>query len=192
MADRAESSPATLPGGQQVWIRSIGTDDADALRAAFQRLSLHSRYHRFHSGVPQLSDVMVRVLTTVDHVDREALVAVPAEGSNELVGVVRYVRDPTEPTAADLAVTVADQWQGRGLGALLMRELTARAIDNGIEHFTVDMLADNLPIQALVRTAGGVRVTSDGSVVSARVPILAERLVMEGGPTMVDEVDPAV
>jgi GNAT superfamily N-acetyltransferase len=188
VADRAGSAPATLPGGQQVWIRPIGTDDADALRAAFERLSLQSRYQRFHSGVPRLSDVMVRVLTTVDHVDREALVAVPAEESSELVGVVRYVRDPAEPTVADLAITVADDWQGLGLGALLMRELTARAIGNGIEHFTVDMLADNVPIQALVRTVGGVRVATDGSVVSARVSILAPAQVMASA--VVDKVNP--
>ena len=163
-----------------MWVRPIRSDDADALQEAFERLSLQSRYQRFHSGVPRLSDAMLRVLVTVDHVDREALVALTAEAGGEIVGVVRYARDPTEPAAAELAVTVADAWQGLGLGAVLLRELTTRAAEHGVEHFTVDMLADNVPILALVRTVGGIRVAADGSVVSARVPILAPAPAVAG------------
>lgn len=55
-----------------------------------------------------LSDALVRALTEVDHVDREALVAVPSESSQTTIGVARFVRDRHGPTTADLAITVAD------------------------------------------------------------------------------------
>ncbi len=68
---------------------------------------------------------------------------VSATELEELVGVARYVRDPDEPKQAEVAVTVQDEWQGRGVGTALLSMLARRARDNGVERFTGVCLAGN-------------------------------------------------
>jgi RimJ/RimL family protein N-acetyltransferase len=160
-----------LRSGDRVWVRPIEPADAPGLREGFARLSEQSRYQRFFTGMPGLSDALLRTFTEIDHVDHEALVAVPSEGSRTIVGVARFVRDKAAPTTADLAVTVADEWHGRGLATCLLRLLGHRAGQVGVEHFTVDMLADNRAVLALVRSAGGVRTGTSGSTVTSRIDI---------------------
>ncbi|HEX5917045.1 MAG TPA: GNAT family N-acetyltransferase [Nocardioides sp.] len=160
-----------LRNGERVWVRPIEPEDADGLRLAFQELSEQSRYQRFFTGTPRLTDVMVEVLIHVDHVDREALVAVPTASSRTPVGVIRFARDPIASQRADLAVTVADAWHGRGLATALLHRLSARACQLGIEYFTVDMLADNASVRSLVRAAGGVQQGLEGGIVSAHIPL---------------------
>lgn len=113
----------------------LATDRA-ALRDGFASLSPDSRYRRFLSGVPRLSESALRVL--VDAVDRPdpddptpgpvdhvafVLVALPPDGEEEAVGVARLVRYPERPDTADVAVTVLDAWQGRGAATALLRVL---------------------------------------------------------------------
>jgi RimJ/RimL family protein N-acetyltransferase len=128
--------------GAQVDVRRIEPGDADALRTAFQRLSLESRYERFLSPLDHMSPAMVRYFTEVDHHDHEALVAFdPDDG--RLVAVARFVREPDEPEAAEAAVTVADDWHGRGLGTAMLAELAERAREEGVKRFTAYVLARN-------------------------------------------------
>jgi RimJ/RimL family protein N-acetyltransferase len=128
--------------GAQVDVRRIEPGDADALRTAFQRLSLESRYERFLSPLDHMSTAMVRYFTEVDHHDHEALVAFdPDDG--RLVAVARFVREPDEPEAAEAAVTVADDWHGRGLGTAMLAELAERAREEGVKRFTAYVLARN-------------------------------------------------
>lgn len=159
-------------------MRPIRRGDAPELRRAFERLSVQSRYRRFFTGMPTLSDALVRTLTEVDHVDSEALVAVPERDASTIVGVARFVRDRSDPTTADLAVTVADDWHGQGLGSGLLALLSRRASAVGIHHFTADMLADNRAVLALVRSAGGVRTADTGSTVTSRIDIGGEPEVL--------------
>jgi GNAT superfamily N-acetyltransferase len=152
-----------LRDGTPVVVRPIRPDDADALRAAFDRLGPESRYRRFMAPVPRLSDATVRYFTEVDHHDHEALVALdPATG--EGVGVARYVR--VGDGSAEAAVTVADDWQGRGVGTLLLDALAARAREEGVGRFTASMLATNRDMLDLFRKLGPTRVTgASGSTV---------------------------
>lgn len=122
-------------------MRPIEPSDKDALRDAFERLSLRSRYERFFSPMDHLSPTMLRYLTEVDHHDHEALVACDPE-SDQLIGVARYVREE-DPTKAEAAITVADDWHGRGLGTALLSELAERARQEGVEKFTAFVLAKN-------------------------------------------------
>ena len=66
-----------------------------------------------------------------------------------LIGVARYVRLPDDPEAAEVAVVVADHWQGRGLGTLLVDELAPRARARGVRRFTATMASDNAPAHRL-------------------------------------------
>jgi RimJ/RimL family protein N-acetyltransferase len=163
--------PMTVRTGDRVWVRPIEPGDASELRRAYEQLSEQSRYRRFFTGMPTLSDSLLRTLTEVDHVDREALVALPSEDSETIVGVVRFVRDRYDSTTADLAITVADEWQGRGLATGLLELLGRRASEVGIAHFTVDMLAENRAVLALVRSAGGVPVADTGTTLTSQIDI---------------------
>ena len=96
----------------------------------------------------------------MDHWDREALAAV-ADG--EIVAVARYMRRPGEETA-ELAVVVADEWQGRGLGRLVLRRLAGLARSRCIRAFTGTMLGDNRPMLELLRSVSpGLRAHWEGA-----------------------------
>ena len=71
--------------------------------------------------------------------------------SGEGVGVARFIRSTTDPTAAEAAVAVVDNWQGRGLGTALLKALAARGREEGVERFTASVLAGNSPMLELVR-----------------------------------------
>jgi RimJ/RimL family protein N-acetyltransferase len=115
----------TLRDGASVLIRPIRPEDREALERAFTRLSERSRYTRFLAPMEHLSPTMLTYLTEVDHSDHEALIAFDRR-SGEAVGVARYVR--TEGNVAEAAVTVVDDWQGRGLGTGLTSLLAERAL----------------------------------------------------------------
>ena len=137
-------------------VRALRPDDAPGLAEAFEQLSETSRYRRFFTAKPHLSEQTLAFLTDVDHHDHEALVAV-APDSGQLVGVARFIRIPGEPDLAEVAVTVIDSWQRRGLGTALLRELAQRAAEEGIRHFTAEMLAENKPMLTLARRPGTPR-----------------------------------
>lgn len=151
--------PAAVPlrDGSTVLIRPIRRSDEQLLRRGWERLSPESRYRRFLSPMQRLSDSQLRYLTDVDHHDHEALIAVDAS-SGEGLGVARYVR--TEPGAAEFAVTVVDDCQGRGLGSALLELLTGRAREEGISRFGALLLADNDEMLDLLRRLGPVRILS--------------------------------
>jgi RimJ/RimL family protein N-acetyltransferase len=169
----AEAVPVVveLRSGDRVWVRPIGPGDAVELRRAFELLSEQSRYRRFFTVRSTLSNAMVRTFTEVDHVDHEALVALPAPDAGTILGVARFVRDREAGTTADLAITVADGWHGRGMATALLRLLSRQASQVGIVHFTADMLAENRAVLALVRAAGGVQAATSGSTVTAHIEV---------------------
>lgn len=124
-----------LRDGTHVHVRPLQSVDKQLLARAFDRLSPETRYRRFASPMPSLSDAQLAQLTDIDHHDHEALVAIdPATG--EALGVARYVRLPAEPNVADAAITIADDWQGRGLGSQLLLALADRGRDEGIDTFS--------------------------------------------------------
>jgi GNAT superfamily N-acetyltransferase len=140
----------------QLEIRPIEPDDKDALARGFDRLSERSRYRRFLSPRGPLTEAELSYLTEVDHRDHEALVAVEPE-SGEGVGVARFVRSPEDRDVAELAVAVADDWQGHGVGSVLVGELAKRAREEGITCFTALALAENDAMLGLLEDLGEVR-----------------------------------
>jgi RimJ/RimL family protein N-acetyltransferase len=163
----------TLRSGHRVLIRALRLDDAPGLTAAFDQLSETSRYRRFFTVKPQLSERSLAFLTDVDHRDHEALVAV-APGSGQLVGVARFIRDAREPDQAEVAVTVIDSWQRRGLGTALLRELAQRAVAEDVQHLTAEILAENKPMLTLAHRLGYAETTCRESTISARMDLTAE------------------
>ena len=104
-----------LPDGTQILIRPIRPDDKGMLEQGLHNLSETSVQRRFLTPKPSFSRSELRYLTEVDGRNHVALVAErPNAPVRALIGVARYVRLPDDPEAAEVAVVVADHWQGRG------------------------------------------------------------------------------
>jgi GNAT superfamily N-acetyltransferase len=139
----------TLRDGRRVVIRRLTPADAPELEKAFALLSAESRRLRFLGSKARLSPSELRYLTDVDGHRHEALCAIdPHTGRG--VGVARFVKDPADPSRAEVAVTVVDDWQRRGLGTLLLAELTERARQEHVSHFTALVSADNRSVRRLL------------------------------------------
>jgi GNAT superfamily N-acetyltransferase len=169
----ALGAPIALRDGSQVRIRQGHSTDQPLLRRGFERLSPESRYRRFLTPISELGEPMLHYLTDLDHHDHEAMVALD-EQFKEGLGVARYVRHPQRPDAAEVAVTVVDDWQGRGLGTLLLDVISARARQEGITTFTALMLAENQEMLDLFEALGPVRIVDQAQgTVEVEVPIPA-------------------
>jgi RimJ/RimL family protein N-acetyltransferase len=157
--------------GTELVIRPIAPSDAGALRAGFERLSLESRYERFLSPMDHMSTAMVRYFTDVDHHDHEALVAFDPSDDARMIAVARYVRE--DGGAAEAAVTVADDWHGRGLGTAMLDALAERARAEGVKRFTAYVLARNEEMIDLLFRLGPAKVVdrANGAVqIEAELP----------------------
>jgi len=139
-----KSRREVLRDGQPVLIRPLLYGDRHELAAGFAELSPLSRRHRFFHTVNALDHDLLEHLTNIDYRDHFACVAVLEDTPvPKGVGVARYVRDALEPTVAEVAVTVADAYQRRGIGTLLVRTLGEVAAGNGIRTFVNYVLWDN-------------------------------------------------
>ena len=155
----------TLRDGTLLAVRPIRPEDAQMELAFFDGLSEQSRFMRFFSATRQMTPRMLARFTQVDYETELALIAlvpcaseqgaaaqpvVPAGAEPErMVGVARYT--PTaDGTSCEFAVTVADQWQGRGLATLLMQRLIDAARDAGYQHMRGSVLSANAAMRSLM------------------------------------------
>lgn len=141
---------AVLSDGEPVEIRPIRPTDRDALDAFHRRQSSETIYFRFFRPRPGLSAKELDHFTELDYVGRMAFVALLGD---ELVAVARY-----ESTAGhdrpEVAFLVGDDYQGRGLGTLLLEYLAAAARSHEIHGFTATVLTENYAMLGLFRRAG--------------------------------------
>jgi GNAT superfamily N-acetyltransferase len=160
--------PRTLRDGTTVMLRPQTREDRPHLAAFFADLSPRSRYLRFFSGLPpQLPSRMLDALSDVDGDRHVGLLALEGE---RVVGAARYLRRADSPSTADLAFTVADDRQGRGLGRILIRELHAHAARRGVTRFAFDTLAANGASLAVALSLGA-RLRRDGATVEGVIYI---------------------
>jgi GNAT superfamily N-acetyltransferase len=149
------TSVIALRDGTRVKIRPVIPSDKQRFLDGFARLSPASRYRRFLAPVDELTADMLRYFTEVDYRDHFAYVALLAERPDEPgIGVARYVRSVEEPQVAEAAVTVVDEYQGRGLGTVLLEALGAVALENGIRRFRGIAMEGNTPIRDLLTRVG--------------------------------------
>jgi GNAT superfamily N-acetyltransferase len=145
----------TLRDGSRVTIRPVIPDDKDRFVDGFARLSPRSRYRRFMAPLSELTPDMLVHFTEVDYVDHFAYVALlHDEPGTPGAGVARYVRLADEPDVAEAAVTVIDEFQGRGLGTILLEALGEVALENGIRGFRGYLLVENKPMLDLLEQMG--------------------------------------
>ncbi len=152
-ADVPESA-VTLLDGSEVTIRALHKEDADLERDFIRNLSPESRWMRFLGQIGEPSDSLIRKLTEIDYQHDMAFLALAREdGATHEVGVSRYSLAP-DGQSCECAVTVADAWQGKGLGTALMRDLIDIARRRGIRSmFSIDA-NENERMRQLARDLG--------------------------------------
>jgi len=143
-----------LRDGAEVTLRPIRPEDA-AIEAEFVRnLSVESRYYRFMDHLRELPPYMLSHFTEVDYRDHMALIATVDEGSAERqIGVARYVVIPGT-LRCEFAIVVADAWQRRGIGSILMEQLIAAAQARGLQSMYGEVLPANSKMLALMQRLG--------------------------------------
>ena len=152
----ANTSPVdvTLRDGARLRIRPILPSDRGKLADTQPGFSRESHYKRFFSA-PPLSDKVVQYLVDVDYFDHFAWVALAADDPvGPGVASARYIRERIAPDTAEVAFSVIDDYQGRGLGTLLAGALAVAATENGVHRFRARVLAENEPMRAILRRTG--------------------------------------
>lgn len=159
----AMSEPPALPAGYPVqWeadvvlrdgsvahLRPITPSDVEAVHRFHAGQSAESIYMRFFAPLRQLSDRDVTRFTNVDYHDRVALVATVR---GDIIGIGRY--DRITPTSAEVAFNISDNYQGRGIGSVLLEHLAVIAWESGVEEFTAEVLPQNRKMISVFSDAG--------------------------------------
>ena len=158
----------TLRDGSIAQLRPIRREDRGLLAEGLSLMSIESRFARFGVGIDHLTPSELDYLTNVDQVGH---VAWGAAIDNEPAGVGRYIRF-SDPVCADLAVTVVDRFQGRGLGRVLFEALVASARANNLSELCFAVQPFN---EAVRRILDGVEVelTESSGLVQGRVEVSA-------------------
>ena len=169
-----QTEAVTLGDGTILEVRPVLPSDKPHFREGFARLSRESRYFRFLSNKNRLTDGDLRYLTEVDGHDHYAICAFKrhANGREEGVGVARFVRLSDRPDTAEVAITVVDAWQKRGVGALLYVRLVAAARERGIRILRSEVHENNPGIQKLLSSVAPTTVvTRSGNVIALELEI---------------------
>jgi GNAT superfamily N-acetyltransferase len=132
--------------------------DRGALREQYEHLSPKAQHQRFLGSVPHLTENLLdHLVGDVDGIDHVALVlfVFPAEGTEVPAGIARMVRYRDRPTAVDVAVTVADDWQGRGVATALL-DVLKECRPPGVTEIVTEVAADNAASLAMLGRLGDV------------------------------------
>jgi len=149
------SDPINLEvAGTKVVVRTMTPADRDIESDFVSNLSDRSRYFRFHGPLKELSSDMLDQFTHVNYPGDLALIAtIEKDGVEKEIGVARYVKLRNSKTA-EVAVVVADEWQGNGIATSMLKQLRRAAVDGGIEDFYMTVLSENHGMIKLARSVG--------------------------------------
>jgi len=139
----------TLPSGQSVVVRPVRHDDGDRELAFVSALSLKSRYQRLLSGGVNVTPEWIDFMTRIDYRRHMAFaVTMPGDGTEQFVESVAMSSIHQGP-AAEVALVLADAWQGKGLGRRLLETLLEHAASAGISEAAGLVLAENVAMLSL-------------------------------------------
>lgn len=171
LAALAEPVSVPLANGLTILLRPGLSTDGPFLAAGLAAMSRESLQRRFFSGgMPPES--VIRYLLDVDYVDHFAWVAIDAADSGLVpIGSARFIRSLTDHREADIAFGLLDDWQGRGVGTLLIEALGIAAAASGIDRFTADVLRDNTAMRRLLARPSTRWVGTEPGVVHAQAEV---------------------
>ena len=144
-----------LRDGSTVRMRPVRPEDREAVEALYQRLTDRSMYMRFHRAVRHLPEEELDLFGEPDYVDSFALVATQGEPPVErVIALGRYERLTGRPDRAEVAFTVEDSHQGRGIASQLLDHLAIAARDHGIAVFEAEVMGENQSMMDVFRDSG--------------------------------------
>ncbi|OBI43817.1 acetyltransferase [Mycobacterium kyorinense] len=157
-----------VPDGTELLLRPVLPGDSERTMQGHVRFSSETLYRRFMS--PRLpSRGLMDYLAEVDYVDHFVWVITDADGYP--VADARFVRNDGNPAVAEIAFTVADAYQGRGIGTFLIAALSVAAYVDGVEKFTARVLADNVPMRTIIDRYGAFWERDDVGVVTTVIDV---------------------
>ena len=160
--------PVQLRDGTELLLRPVLPGDSVRTLQGHVQFSSETLYRRFMSArVP--SPALMDYLAEVDYVDHFVWVMTDQDG--QPVADARFVRDDHDPSVAEIAFTVADAYQGRGIGSFLIDALAVAARVGGVERFSGRMLADNVAMRTLMDHYGAFWERDDIGVVTTVVDV---------------------
>ncbi|KGN37635.1 GNAT family N-acetyltransferase [Knoellia aerolata] len=182
-------TPVRLRDGTEAFVVPLLPANREALREEYEHLSAETRFDRFLAPVPTLTDTMLdHLVCEVDGVDHVALVllVITPDGTERPVGLARIIRYRNDPSVADVAVTVVDDWHGRGVATALL-EVLMQHRPRGVSRIVTLVNASNRASLAMLRRLGEIEVSKPESgvqVVTVTLPDGADSA--SAGPGRVD------
>jgi acetyltransferase len=145
----------TLQDGTSIAIGLAGPEDEQRLIKGFNKLSLQTKLYRFHCGKNKLSPNEKNYLLNIDNYNHLAIGAVDVDKDQDVgVGMVRYIRDRFEPWKAEVALTVIDEYQNKGIGTYLYNELIKYACKNKISLLINYVMKENIVVLNVLKQFG--------------------------------------
>ena len=170
-----ESYPAhlsrtwTLASGESLRVRPVRHDDSELEEAFVRALSLESRYQRMLSGGTKVTPEWIDSMTHIDYQHHMAFaITTVNDGVEQFIGVGRYVVDAAT-LSADVALVLADAWQGQGLGRRLLATLLEHAQGAGVREAVGVVLATNKAMLRLARSMGFAVTPEPGDATVVRI-----------------------
>ncbi len=165
----------TLRTGEKVFVRPIRPDDEPMMREMFYEFSERTKYLRYHAALKAMPHNKMQIFCTVDYDTEMALVGlVGPPGAEQIIAVSRYMTD-AERRSAEVAFTVQDDWQRKGLGTYFFEKLVKIGVERGIKEFHAYVLVENAGMLKIFHRSGFVVQTeTEGDVVrvTMRLPEL--------------------
>lgn len=153
MTAPAYSATERLRDGREVEIRTLRPDDKEEMLTAIGRTGKQSLQRRFFVLKRNFSDKEIAFFMNVDFVNHVALIALAEEdGHKVVIGGGRYI--VTEPGKAEIAFVVIDDYQGQGVGTLLMRYLAIAARKAGLKELIAEVLPENAAMRKVFSKFG--------------------------------------
>jgi GNAT superfamily N-acetyltransferase len=160
-------------GDLEVSFRLIQPGDADLLTEFFHSHSKRTIIYRYFTPLRELTAGQIHKFVDLDFENDTAIIGLASiRGHKRMVCVGRYFRDQ-QSNSAELAITVHDDLQRRGLGTFLLRQLIRIARAHGIDKMTADVIADNHGMMALLRNCSrNLEISLEAGVYHVEFPVL--------------------
>lgn len=154
MVDNANTGKWDFDDGEKFLLRHMAHGDAIKEQKFVRKLSVESRYLRFHGSIKELNKEDLERFTNPDPLKEEVLIMIhKGESLEEEIGVARFIIDPDDE-GCEFAIVVADEWQNLGLGAKLMKSLINHAQARGLKRIYGSVLKDNPGMLQLAKGLG--------------------------------------
>jgi hypothetical protein len=140
--------------GKTITIRPIKMDDMALEHDFIDKLSPETKHYRFFGAINNVSDKVLKSLCDIDGTNSMAFIATEQDNGKEIeIGVCRYVLSEN-PDIHEMAITIADKWQHKGLSKLLIDQLTSYAKSHGVKTLYSVELAENPHMHTLSKELG--------------------------------------